>query len=441
MLNDKKTIFALATPPGKSGVAVVRISGSNAFLCLDKLIKKSVNHRKAELRELIDPITNLVIDKAIILTFPGPNSFTGEDVIELHIHGSHAVINIIIKTLSNFTNFRLANPGEFAKRAFLNGKMDLTAAEGLSDLIEAETLVQQQQAMRQMQGQLANIYEDWKNRIIKIMAFIEAYLDFPDEDIPKDIVLEIEEKILRLKTDIAKHLDDKQRGEIIRRGIHVAILGAPNVGKSSLLNYLAKKEVAIVSNIAGTTRDVIEVNLDLSGYQVIIADTAGIRESEDVIEQEGVKRALIKAENSDIKIIMLSAEDPESFKDEILSKQDSSSIILINKIDKKSDFKKIDNAIEISLLNNQSLELFLNEITKLIKEKFSLSQDPVITRERHRYHLNRCLESLNFFSLEQSLELCAEDLRIAARSLGQIVGNIDVETILDEVFSSFCIGK
>lgn len=440
MIEDRKTIFALATPPGKSGVAIIRISGNEAFHCLDFLIKgPKPKLRYASLQTLINHTTNQVIDKAIILTFSAENSFTGENIVELHIHGSRAIINILMKLLADMDNFRLANPGEFAKRAFLNGKMDLTAAEGLADLIEAETLIQQQQAMRQVEGKLANIYDNWRKKLISILALIEAFLDFPDDDIPEDIIFEINTEVNRLKFDIDKHLNDSHKGEILRRGINVAILGAPNVGKSSLLNYLAKKDVAIVSNIAGTTRDVIEVNLDLDGYPVTIADTAGIRESQDIIEQEGINRALKRAENADIKIIMLAADDPNSFNLNVLDMANEDTIILLNKIDKQQN--TLDRAINISIEKNIGLDLFLEKLLDLVVEKFSPSADPVITRERHRYFLKACYECLDRFSLENQLELASEDLRLAARALGQIVGTIDVDQILDEIFAKFCIGK
>lgn len=442
MLDDNKTIFALATPPGKSGVAVIRVSGNDAFSCVKELTKLDLpNPRNAALRNIINPSNNQLIDKSIIITFPGPNSFTGEDIVELHIHGSRAVINILMSVLNNFNNFRLAKPGEFAKRAFLNGKMDLTAAEGLSDLIEAETAIQQQQAMRQMQGNLSKLYEKWKKSLIHILALLEAYLDFPEEDIPASILNEIQTEISLVSEQIDKHLNDHNKGEIIRNGIYVTIVGAPNVGKSTLLNYLAKKDVAIVSNIAGTTRDVIEVHLDLAGFPVTIADTAGIRESQDPIEIEGIKRTMQRSQEADIKLVIISADDPSSYSEEILSMIDKNSLVLINKIDKNPDFLDIVNSIKIAIKENIGLDLFLKKLTLLIEDRFSPSTDPIITRERHRHHLIKCLENLSYFSLDRDLELACEDLRLAARSLGQIVGAIDVETILDEIFANFCIGK
>lgn len=441
MLDDKKTIFALATAPGKSGVAIIRISGIYALDSIKILTNQDLPEaRKAVLRNLLHPQSKELIDQAVVIFFPGPKSFTGEDIVELHIHGSRAIINILIKLLSNFNNFRIANPGEFAKRAFLNGRMDLTAAEGLADLIEAETIIQQRQAIRQMQGNLANIYEEWKNKLIRSLALLEAYIDFPDEDIPDDILNDLENLTQELRLNIEKHLNDNHKGEIIRRGIYVAILGAPNVGKSSLLNYLAKRDVAIVSNIAGTTRDALEVNLDLNGYPVTIVDTAGIRESKDSIEKEGIKRAFTKAEEADIKIIMFASDQPESLSDEIVKMIDEQSIILINKID-CGQILNMDKAMEISIEKNIGLEHFLDKLSNLIEEKFSLASDPLITRERHRALLSKCLEALSYFSMEKELELACEDLRIAARYLGQITGHIDVETILDEIFRNFCIGK
>lgn len=442
MLDDKKTIFALATPPGKSGVAIIRISGPEAFTSLTKLTTAtSIIPRQATLRNIYDPMDHQLIDKSVIITFPAPHSFTGEDIVELHIHGSRAVINIIISILSKFSNLRLANPGEFAKRAFLNGKMDLTAAEGLGDLIDAETSIQQKQAIRQMEGNLANIYDNWKNSLIRLLALLEAFLDFPEEDIPADIMDEVNEGVDKLKNNIYLHLNDQNKGEIIRRGIYIAILGAPNVGKSTLLNYLTRKDAAIVSSIAGTTRDVIEVNLDLDGYPVTIADTAGIRNSEDIIELEGINRAFKKADHADIKLIILDASNPSSYDKEILSMIDTNTIVLINKIDQEPNYIDIENSIKISINKNIGLDNFLQSLSEFIAKKFSLSSDPLITRERHRYHLNNCYETLSYFTLTKPLELACEDLRLSARSLGQIVGTIDVETILDEIFINFCIGK
>lgn len=438
MLDDKKTIFALATVPGKSGVAVIRISGSHAFDCIFPISKKPLPLvRQATLRHLFNPITNSIIDQAIIIIFEAPDSFTGENIVELQIHGSKAIINELLKILASFENYRTANPGEFARRAFLNGKMDLTAAEGLADLIEAETLVQQQQAMRLVEGELGNLYQSWKSEIISCLALIEAYIDFPDEDIPEDTAAIVEKKIQAMIISLSKHLENNKRGEVIRNGIQVAILGAPNVGKSSLINYLAKRDVAIVSDIAGTTRDIIEINLDLNGYPVTIADTAGIRESQDFVEREGVSRALKYAKNTDIKIIMFSNDSPIS--EDMQELIDEDTIVLKNKVD-NADLKEKD-FLEISVKNDLGLDKFLEKLSELIEYKFSPSSEPVFTRERHRKFLTASLEHLIRFDINNQLELACEDLRLAARALGQIVGVIDVEIILDEVFRNFCIGK
>lgn len=441
MLEDNKTIFALATAPGKSGVAIIRISGPGAFLAI-KILTKSPKpkDRQASLRNLIDTNSNQLVDQAIIITFTGPNSFTGENIVELHIHGSRAIINILLKLLSNLSNFRIANPGEFAKRAFLNGRMDLTSAEGLADLIEAETLMQHSQAIKQMQGASGKAYQKWMEQLIELLALVEAYLDFPEEDIPDQLIQKTRNQVNNIKLEIANFLDDKQAGEIIRRGINIAIIGSPNVGKSSLLNYLAKRDVAIVSNIAGTTRDVIEVNLDLRGFAVNIADTAGIRPSTDPIESEGIKRSLARAENADLKIVMLAANDPLSLNEEIIQIIDKNCIVLINKIDQER-LLFFENAIDISIAENKGIDNFIETLSAVIEARLSCACDPIITRQRHRTYLSKCYESLVRFTLDNHLELACEDLRLATRALGQIIGVVDVETILDQIFSKFCIGK
>ena len=438
MINDKKTIYALATVPGKSGVAVIRVSGPNAFDCVEPLSKKPLPQlRQATLRHLFNPITNQLIDQAIIIIFESPDSFTGENIVEFQIHGSKAIINIMLKILASFENYRLAEAGEFAKRAFLNQKMDLTAAEGLADLIEAETLIQQQQAIRIFEGKLGDLYNTWKKDIINCLALLEAYIDFPEEDIPEDTANSVNTLLLKLINNIKAHLDNNNKGEVIRNGIQVAILGAPNVGKSSLINYLANRDVAIVSDIAGTTRDIIEINLDLKGYPVTIADTAGIRESEDFIEREGVNRALNYANKTDLKLLMFSDELPIS--SEMKKIIDKDTILVKNKVD--NGISEDNDFIEISIKNNLGLEKLLAKLLELIENKFSPSSEPTLTRERHRKYLEICLEHLQRFDLNNPLELACEDLRLATRALGHIVGFIHVETILDEIFRKFCIGK
>lgn len=433
-MKDMETIFGLASGLGRSGVAVVRISGKAATKALETLGVKTPAPRVAELRTL--KFKNEAIDRALILYFNSPNSFTGEDVVELHLHGSRAVVKKIFEVLSSIPNIRLAEAGEFSRRAFLNNKMDLTEAEGLADLIDAETTAQARQAMRQMEGELGRLYEKWRVGVIKNLANIEAYIDFPDEDLPASLKKEIADGINNFRSEIAGHMNDNHRGEKIREGIYVVILGAPNVGKSSLLNYLAKRDAAIVSDIAGTTRDVIEVNLEIAGLPVTLADTAGLRESADVIESEGVKRALARAERSDLKILMLDSAD----KNPDVSLADENTIIVLNKVDVTPQQVRGDD-IGVSITKNIGLDELMKVLEEKLAAKFRQTEAPLITRARHREALNAALDCLNDISFEKPIELIAEDLRHAAFSIGRITGRIDVEDILDEIFSSFCIGK
>ncbi len=371
-----------------------------------------------------------------MLYFKAPHSFTGEDVVELHTHGSRAVVKKIFEVLSALPDVRLAEPGEFSRRAFLNNKMDLTEAEGLADLIDAETTAQARQAMRQMEGELGRLYEKWRVAIIKNLANMEAYIDFPDEDLPQSLKDEITNGLQKFRDEMRLHLNDNHRGEKIREGIYVVILGAPNVGKSSLLNYLAKRDAAIVSDIAGTTRDVIEVNLEIAGLPVTLADTAGLRESGDVIENEGIKRALQRAERADLKILMLDAADNVAD----ISLADENTIILLNKIDTaQPDKRKAD--LEVSINTGQGMDVFMKMLEQKLAEKFQLSEAPLITRSRHREALVQALACLDSITFDNPIELVAEDLRHAAFSIGRITGRIDVEDILDQIFNSFCIGK
>ena len=428
-----KTIFGVATSPGKAGVAIVRISGDSALDAARRLGAEGLGVRVAELRKLI--FEGELIDEAVVIYFKAPHSFTGEDVVELHTHGSTAVLKRLLAILTEMPNLRLAEPGEFSRRAFENGKMDLTEAEGLADLIEAETASQHKQAMRQMQGKLGEIYDKWRAEIIESLAFIEAYIDFPDEDLPPELVERLNKKIDNLKSAIGNHLNDNHRGEKLRSGLHAVIIGAPNTGKSSLLNYLAGREAAIVSATAGTTRDVIEVQMEIGGYQITIADTAGLRETKDEIENEGIRRALQHAENADIKILMFEAgsEDVQT-----KSMIDENSIVVTNKIDKAET--KLAGA-QISLKTGEGLDGLLNILSKKVVEKFGIGESPMITRARHREALIKALAALQNFSLEKPIELAGEDLRYAAYEIGRITGKIDVDDILDVIFSQFCIGK
>lgn len=452
------SIFAQSSARGKSGVAVFRVSGPNALPALHILLRKKITpaERVASLYKIFSSNSDL-IDNAMIIYFNSPRSFTGEDVVEIHTHGSIAVIKILTETLLSTGLVRMAEPGEFARRAFLNGKMDLTSAEGLADLIESETLMQHKQALRQMTGELEKLYSKWRMLLIEVISLLEAFIDFPEEDIPEIILSDVEGKVHKLKSDLESHLNDNRNGERLRNGLKLAIIGAPNVGKSSLLNFLAKRDVSIVSNIAGTTRDVIESHLDIGGYPIIISDTAGLRKDcSDVIEQEGISRALKAAEYSDIKIIMLDAKDISIVDQEILNLIDQDTILIINKIDLFTSTYSLENYNSEILSIAKNLKIPI--ITTSIKEKIGLdnillsiekvaesiampSDSPSITRLRHRHNISKALETLNSCNIRSDLVLATEDIRISIRYLSILTGKIEIEEILGEIFSKFCIGK
>ncbi len=387
----------------------------------------------------------------MLVYFPGPNSFTGEDVAEFHIHGGRAVIAGFLEALSKLPGLRSALPGEFTRRAFDNGKMDLTAAEGLADLINAETEAQRRQALRQMEGRLADLYEGWRKEIITAMAYIEADIDFADEEIPDDVSTRVSPIIEKLYPRIRDHLGDGFKGERIRDGLQVVILGQPNIGKSTLLNFLSKRDVAIVSDIAGTTRDVLDVHLDIKGFPVTISDTAGLRASGDVIEAEGIRRAEDRARTADIKIILLDAKAWPHIPYMLDNQIDTNTIILIN----KTDLHPVSEdglsghglacitVLPISATEESGLDAFLSRLSSEVEQRMELTDTPNLTRVRHQVALTECLDHLNRFreGSGKELALLAEDLRMAARSLGAITGRVDVEDILDVIFTEFCIGK
>jgi len=438
------TIFAVSSGKIKAGVAVIRISGrgaAQAFFALG--FKDLPEPRKAVFAKLIN--NNEIIDQALCLWFPAPRSFTGEDTAEFHIHGSIAVIENITNVLSKIEGFRIAEPGEFSKRAFENGKMDLVQAEGLADLIEAETSAQSKQALRAMEGDASKIYDDWRTRIIEIMAFIEAYIDFPDENIPHDLDIQAQGKVAAIIREINSQIAN-DAGERIRNGAVATILGAPNVGKSTLINFLSKRELAIVSEIAGTTRDFLEAHLNIEGLPLTVIDTAGLRETQDKIEQEGVRRALSKAENADFKIILI--DDEKNIGDVKNFIQDDNSILVMNKIDVQRPAKNEvmgKKFIPISLKEKTGLQELVKEIKARLEKILGNGENAIITRKRHKNLLQDCAGELEeFIAARQNnlpIELCGENLRRSAVSLGKIVGKIGVEDILDKIFSEFCIGK
>lgn len=456
------TIFALATHPGRSSLAIVRLSGLKSATVLTQMTGTSVPEpRKTSLRSLRDPVSGEILDRGLVIWFPAPNSFTGEDVAEFHIHGGHAVVREMLSTLANIPRVRLAEPGEFSRRAFLNGKMDLTVAEGLADLIAAETTVQRRQALNQINGSLSKLYDSWREQLIQLLAYLEAVIDFPEE-IPCGIEQQVHSDIKVLVEAIRTHLDDSNRGERIRRGIYVAIVGQPNAGKSSLLNSLARREAAIVSTTSGTTRDIIEVHLDLNGYPIILADTAGIhKEISDTIEAEGVRRALTVAKEADYKIVVLDGECWPNVSAEITELIDSSTILVLNKVDK---LKVVPSTIDTAFLPRHktiiptsalygtglpSLEKSLAgqiecQVTVTSRNSVTETLTPVITRLRHRFALQDCLKALEralLVSLPATPELVAEDLRLAIRAIEQISGRVTMEEILDVIFRDFCVGK
>jgi len=442
------TIYALSTGPGISGIAVIRISGEETSKVLTLLTSKPLpKPRVAALRKINKINTSELIDEGIILWFPGPESYTGEDMAEIQVHGSKAVVDALHKSISKIENCRLAEPGEFTKLAFQNGKINLLKAESVADLISSETEIQRQQAIKIMNGKSANRFNFLREKLLKILAHVEAKIDFPDEDLPKDILNEIKKSSDEVLKNLEKILDDQKVGERIREGFKIAILGPTNAGKSSLLNHLSNRDVAIVSEIAGTTRDVIETHLNIDGYPVIVSDTAGIRESKDEIEKKGIKLSLNRAEEADLKLIVVEAKNLD-FTDVLKGLLDENAILVINKLDllKKDidpEIKKINHVL-ISIKDNLNIDALILKIKNSLKNKFITSEDILITRERHRQHLEQCLNYLKNFNQKKEIEdfdKAAEDLRLATRHLGMIVGKVDVEEILGSIFNDFCIGK
>ncbi len=442
------TIYALSSGPGISGIAVIRISGVETSKIIELITGKSVpKPRVATLRKINKINTSELIDEGIILWFPAPESYTGEDMVEIHVHGSKAVINAIQDNISNIDNCRLAEPGEFTKLAFQNGKINLLKAESVADLISSETEIQRQQAIKIMKGRSADEFNFLREKLLKILSNVEAKIDFPDEDLPKDILNEIKKSSDDVIKNIEKILDDQKVGERIREGFKIAILGPTNAGKSSLLNHLSNRDVAIVSEIAGTTRDVIETHLNIDGFPVIVSDTAGIRDSKNEIEKKGIKLSLNIAEKADLKLVVVDAKNL-NFTDILRDLLDENAILVINKSDLLENdidpkIKKINHVL-ISIKENLNIDELILKIKNNLKNKFITSDDILITRERHRQHLEQCLQYLKNFNKKNEVEdfdKAAEDLRLATRHLGMIVGKVDVEEILGSIFNDFCIGK
>ncbi len=423
------TIFALATVRGKSGIAVVRISGARAFDALDALGCKRPPPRRASLRTLT--FGGVALDECLVLAFPGPHSFTGEDIVELNLHGSVASVSAVLSALSSLEGMCLAEPGEFTRRALENERLDLAQVEGLSDLIEAETEAQRRQALRVLSGALGEKAQTWRLDLLRAAALLEATIDFVDEDVPVDVLPEVSELISRTRESLAREIDGVGIAERIRDGFEVAIVGRPNVGKSTLLNALAGRDAAITSEIAGTTRDVIEVQMDLGGLPVTVLDTAGIRSSEDLVESIGVDRALDRAARSDLCVILLESRDEAP---PIAPRPDD--IVAVAKSDLGGG--------DFSALTGEGIDDLVKSVSSVLQAR--AAQVGIAIRERHRVSMARANTSLGIAldrlnASPDLAEVIAEELRDSIRALDSLVGRVDVEHILDEIFSSFCIGK
>ncbi|MBI2256153.1 MAG: tRNA uridine-5-carboxymethylaminomethyl(34) synthesis GTPase MnmE [Proteobacteria bacterium] len=436
------TIFALATAAGRSGVAVFRLSGPRCAEVLETLTGKALPAPRVAVKRRLYA-QRIPLDDALVLYFKGPASFTGEDVVELHIHGGPAIIAAVARALAAL-QLRLAEPGEFTRRAFDHGKLDLVEIEGLADLIAAETEAQRRQALRQAEGELSALYESWRGPLISALARMEAAIDFPDEDLPDGLMTLVDETMRILIEEIEAHLADNHRGEMLREGLSVAILGSPNVGKSSLLNRLAGRDAAIVSARAGTTRDVIEVKLDLGGYPVLIADTAGLRESPDEIEQEGVKRALKRAEHADLKLVVFDGAVWPDFDPAVAEQIDAEAIVVLNKaefaVGRKTAIADRDLLL-VSAKTGEGLEALVLALAEKAAKALNPGAQPALTRLRHRAALERCLGALQRGLNAPVVELKAEDLRLGVQALGRITGRVEVDDVLDLIFREFCIGK
>jgi len=457
MLKSADTIFALSSGRPPAAIAVVRVSGPRAGAALEALIGKIPPPRHAALARLHDPASGEMIDEGLALWFPAPRSETGEDTAELQLHGGRAVIAAVLAALARVPGCRPAEAGEFTRRAFENGRLDLTRVEGLADLIGADTEAQRRQALRQMRGALGDRAEAWRAKLIEALALVEARIDFPDEaDLPEDLVSPALARARELRDEITRTLADQRRGERLREGLVVAIAGPPNAGKSSLLNRIARRDAAIVSPFAGTTRDVIEVHLDLDGCPVTLLDTAGIRDSTDPVEQEGVRRARERATAADLVLWLVDSSTGGEIPGDLLAQEfpNNAKWIVWNKIDLVSllrikSLKSIVHKLDypsyfISALTESGFDEFLKALGKQSQEFLGSSEPALVTRARHRYALENAVGALDRALNEQvpiREDVVAEELRLAGRALGRLTGRVDVEDVLDVIFRDFCIGK
>ena len=443
------TIYALASGPGRAGVAVIRVSGARAEAALGALTRRAAPPpRQAVLRRFRDP-HGAVIDQGLVLWFPGPASFTGEDCAEFHVHGGPAVVSAMADALS-LAGLRPAEAGEFSRRAFANGKMDLTEAEGLADLIDAETEGQRAQALAQMTGALKTLYDGWRAQLITVLAALEGEIDFPDEDdVPDHLSETAGAPLAALAAGLDAHLDDDRRGERVRDGFVIALIGAPNAGKSSLLNRLARREAAIVTDVPGTTRDVVEVRLVLGGFPVILADTAGLREAADQVEAEGVRRALARAEDADLRLALVDVSR-ETLRPELAEHLREGDAVIWNKADLAAAPGGASGAapqgvagFAASALTGAGFDALEAWISRVVTERLAARESPALSRARHRDGVSRALAHLRAAQdrLSDAPELASAEVHLALRALESLTGRVDVEDVLDRVFSQFCIGK
>jgi tRNA modification GTPase len=449
--DDRDTIFALSSGRPPAAIAVIRVSGPRAALALEQLIGRVPAPRRASLARVRDPANTEVIDEGLALWFPAPNSETGEDMAELQVHGGRAVIAAVLAALGKLPGLRPAEAGEFTRRAFENGRMDLTAVEGLADLVAAETEAQRRQAFRHLKGLLGERAESWRQRLIEALALVEAGIDFSDEgDVPQDLL----GRALDLVRPLAEEIDKAGagQGERLREGLRVAIAGPPNAGKSTLFNRLARREAAIVSPFPGTTRDVLEVHLDLGGYPVTVLDTAGIREANDPVEREGVRRASEQVASADLVLWMVDAAEPKTASSTCQSATPpgTATWVVVNKIDRvtkgqisESTFNYMSAVHFISSATGAGVDELVNALLRFA-EGFFTAEPALVARARQRAHLRETalsLQAAREAGHDGREEIMAEHLRLAARALGKLLGRVDVEDVLDVIFRDFCIGK
>lgn len=437
-MSKKDTIYALSSAYGKAGVSVFRISGPMALPIIEKLTKgKKIIPNKMFYSGFYNPKNNELLDTGMAVFFKGPASYTGEDTVELFTHGSIAIVDVLYSVLNTFKDTRLAEPGEFTKQAFLNGRLDLTQVESIADLIEAQTESQRKLALKNANGEEAKLYKSWRDALVKILAWYEASIDFSEDEMPKDVIEKSDKKLVELVSEMNKHINTVNVATRIKNGLNVAIIGKPNVGKSSLFNKIIGENKAIVSSIAGTTRDVVDASIDIDGFKINLSDTAGLNEkTSDKIEKKGIKKANQIAKLADIKIYVV-----DNIKSIDEKKIDKDTIVILNKIDKKKNIDDNKNIIPISVKSGENFDKFWKVFIKKIKEKMSFSNDITMSQQRYKIALSNCMSELNQAIKEQQIDLKAEHIRLATENIGNITGEVYFNELLDEIFSSFCLGK